>query len=95
MIPIVTQLGAQFASALGGTIILETIFSIPGMGLYIQTAIGSSDIPIITSVVVFLAIWFCLVMLLVDVVYALLDPRIKAQYEAQGERKHKRKAAKT
>lgn len=95
MIPIITQLGAQFASALGGTIILETIFSIPGMGLYIQSAISSSDIPVITSVVVFLAVWFCLVMLLVDVVYALLDPRIKAQYEAQGDRRRKRKAVRT
>lgn len=95
MIPIITQLGAQFASALGGTIILETIFSIPGMGLYIQSAISSSDIPVITSVVVFLAVWFCLVMLLVDVVYALLDPRIKAQYEAQGDRKRKGKAVRT
>lgn len=83
LIPIATQLGGQFAGALGGTMILETIFSIPGMGLYIQSAIGSRDIPVITSTVVFLAIWFCLVMLLVDILYAVLDPRIKAQYEAQ------------
>lgn len=96
MIPIITQLGAQFAGALSGTIILETIFTIPGMGLYIQSAISSSDVPVVTSTVVFLAVWFCLVMLLVDIVYALLDPRIKAQYEAQGKARHKRmrKAAK-
>ncbi len=89
LIPIATQIGQQFAGALSGTIILETIFTIPGMGLYVQGAIGNRDIPIVTSVVVFLAIWFCLVMLLVDVLYALLDPRIKAQYEAQSAPKHR------
>lgn len=84
MIPIVTMIGSQFSHALSGTLILETIFSIPGMGLYIQGAITKRDIPIVISGVVFLAIWFCLVMLLVDIVYALLDPRIRAQYEEQG-----------
>lgn len=84
LIPIVTQIGQQFAHALSGTMILETIFSIPGMGLYIQGAINIRDIPVVTSSTVFLAIWFCLVMLLVDIVYAIIDPRIKAQYEAQG-----------
>ena len=94
LIPIITQIGAQFAGALGGTMILETIFSIPGMGLYITGAINSRDIPIVTSSVIFLAIWFCLVMLLVDIVYALIDPRIKAQYEAQGKSHRRRQAAK-
>lgn len=98
MIPIITQLGGQFATALSGTIILETIFSIPGMGLYMQSAITVRDRPIIISTVVVLAIWFCLVMLAVDIVYALIDPRIKAQYEAQQgsgrRRRHGRKARK-
>lgn len=83
LIPIVTQLGGQFAGALGGTLILETIFSIPGMGLYIQGAINQRDIPVVMGSTIFLAIWFCFVMLLVDVVYATVDPRIKAQYVAQ------------
>lgn len=94
LIPIITQIGGQFATALSGTMILETIFSIPGMGLYIQGAITARDIPIVTGSVVFLAIWFCLVMLVVDILYAVVDPRIKAQYEAQGRaRKQKRRAA--
>lgn len=84
LIPIVTQIGQQFAGALSGTMILETIFSIPGMGLYVQGAITARDVPIVTGSVVFLAIWFCLVMLAVDFLYALVDPRIKAQYEEQG-----------
>lgn len=89
MIPIITQLGGRFAGALGGTLILETIFSIPGMGLYIQGGINNHDIPVILGSVVFLAIWFCLVMLAVDVLYAVIDPRIKAQYIAQGQKRRK------
>lgn len=92
LIPIITQIGQQFAGALGGTMILETIFSIPGMGLYVQGAITSRDVPVVTGCVIFLAIWFCLVMLGVDILYALVDPRIKAQYEAQGKaRRHGRR----
>ncbi len=93
LIPIITQIGGQFANALGGTMILETIFSIPGMGLYIQGAITARDVPIVTGSVVFLAIWFCLVMLAVDILYAVVDPRIKAQYEAQGKARAHRKGA--
>ncbi len=93
LIPIVTQMGAQFAGALGGTIILETIFTIPGMGLYAQSAISSLDIPVVTSTVVILGIWYCLVMVLVDILYAVLDPRIKAQYEAQSKGKPRKRKA--
>lgn len=84
MIPVITNLGTQFSHALGGTMILETIFSIPGTGTYIQGAISSRDVPIVCGTVIILAIWFCLVMVLVDIMYAALDPRIKAQYEQQG-----------
>lgn len=90
MIPVITNLGTQFSHALGGTMILETIFSIPGTGTYIQTAISNRDVPIVTGTVIILAIWFCICMLLVDILYALLDPRIKAQYEARN-RSWKRK----
>jgi len=83
MIPVITHLGGQFSHALGGTMILETIFSIPGTGTYIQGAISNRDVPIVTGTVIILAIWFCLVMLLVDILYAALDPRIKAQYESR------------
>ena len=92
LIPIITQLGTQFANALGGTMILETIFTIPGMGLFLQGAIFNRDVPIVTAVVVIMAIWFSLVMILVDIMYGVVDPRIKAQYAAQGKKKRGRKA---
>lgn len=91
LIPIVTILGTQFGMNLGGTIIIETIFSLPGMGTYIQGGISSRDLPIVTGSVVFLAIIFCLIMLAVDILYAFIDPRIRSQYEQQGRRGRLRK----
>ena len=89
LIPVVTMIGMRFAGALGGTIIIETIFSIPGLGLYMSNAISSRDFPVIQGTVVFLSILFCIIMLLIDLMYAMIDPRIKAQYSA-GRRKKKK-----
>lgn len=85
LIPIVTRLGAQVAGALGGTMILETIFAIPGMGSFVQGAITKRDVPIVCGNVIIMAIWFCIVMVVVDLVYAVLDPRIRAKYENDGD----------
>lgn len=93
MIPIITMLGGQFAAGLGGTMILETIFTIPGVGLYVEGAITNRDRPAVCGSVIFLAIAFCLIMLCIDIAYAAIDPRIKAQYVEQAKgRKHHRKA---
>ena len=83
LIPLITWLGNGLASSLSGAIIVENIFSMPGMGSYLATGIAHRDYPIIRSVVVMLSITFCIVMLLVDLAYAFADPRIKAQYENQ------------
>ncbi len=90
LIPIITILGTQFAAGLGGTLILETIFSIPGLGLYVQGSISKRDTPAVLGCVVFLSILFCLIMLGIDLVYALVDPRIRAQYEEGSKRHHRR-----
>jgi peptide/nickel transport system permease protein len=87
LIPIITIMGTQFAGGLGGTMILETIFSIPGVGLYIQGGISKRDVPVVTGSVVFLAILFCLIMLVIDIVYAAVDPRIKAQFVGQNKKR--------
>lgn len=60
--------------------IIETIFSIPGMGTYIIGAVNNRDYPIVQGGTIFLAIVFSIMMLLVDLLYAAVDPRIKAQY---------------
>jgi len=81
LIPVITQAGNSFGKMLGGTIIIESVFSIPGIGLYMINAINNRDYPVVRGSVVFLAITFSFVILLVDLIYAFIDPRIKAQYE--------------
>ena len=89
LIPVITILGNGFGMMLGGTVVIENIFTIPGIGSYLTQAIANRDYPIIRSSVVLLALVFSLIMLLVDLVYAFVDPRIKAQYEGGGRRKKK------
>lgn len=90
LIPIITMLGADFGRLLGGMMIIETIFSIPGMGTYIITAVNNRDYPIVQGGTIFLAITFSLCMLAVDLLYAAVDPRIKAQYASSKKSKAKK-----
>lgn len=94
LIPIVTYVGTHFGRALGGTVVIETVFSIPGVGYYMMQAVGNRDYPIVRSGVTLLAVLFCIIVLLVDLIYAFIDPRIKAQYERSGKRKANRRPAK-
>lgn len=89
LIPIITVMGSTFGQLLGGAIIIETIFSIPGMGTYIIGAVNNRDYPIVQGGTIFLAITFSLCMLLVDLLYAAVDPRIKAQYASKKRKKVK------
>ncbi len=88
LIPIVTNIGTRFGFMLGGTTITETIFSIPGIGSYMITSINSRDYNAVQGSIIYLAFMFSFMMLVVDCVYAFIDPRIKAQYTRK-----KRKAA--
>ena len=89
LIPIITVIGTQFGRQLGGTMVIETIFGIPGMGQFIITGVNQRDYPVVQSGAIFLAIVFSLCMLGVDLLYAAADPRIKAQY-AKGKRRAKK-----
>jgi len=84
LIPVVTQAGTTFGMLMCGTLVSETVFSIPGLGTYMVTAIKSRDYPAIQGAVIFVAIAFSLVMLLVDIIYAVVDPRIRAQFSNGG-----------
>ena len=81
MLPIISVLSGQLANQLGGALVIEQVFSIPGIGTYMITAVNSRDYPVVEGCVIFLAITFSIMMLLVDLAYAYIDPRIKAQYE--------------
>ncbi len=86
LIPIVTVVGFQLSQIMAGSIIVETIFSIPGMGMFIMSGITGRDYPIINGTVLVLSVCICVMNLIVDIAYAFIDPRIKAQY-ASGKKK--------
>ena len=81
LIPIITAVGLQFGNLLGGAMLAETIFSWPGLGRLMVESIKSKDIPMVLGCVIFLATMFTLVNLLVDIIYAFVDPRIKSLYK--------------
>jgi peptide/nickel transport system permease protein len=76
-IPVVTVLGVQFGALLGGTVVIEVIFGLPGVGRLVIDAISARDYPMLQGTVLFIAAMFALVNLLVDLTYAYLDPRIR------------------
>ena len=90
VIPIITMAGGDFGSLLGGMMVIETIFSIPGMGIFIVNAVNTRDYPAVLGGSLFLAITFSIIMLLVDLLYAAVDPRIKAQYSSQNKARRMR-----
>lgn len=77
IIPIITIIGLDFASYLSGSVLTETVFSWPGLGRHIVTAIAQRDYPLINGTVLFFALIFILINLAVDLLYAYLDPRIR------------------
>jgi len=77
MLPIVTIIGLQFGTLLGGAVLTETVFSWPGIGRLLVDSIGYRDYPVIQGTVLVIAIGFVLTNILVDVLYAYLDPRIQ------------------
>ena len=77
MLPVVTIVGLEFGTLLGGAILTETIFAWPGIGEWIYGGILNRDYPVVQGGVIFVAITFVLINLLVDISYALLDPRIQ------------------
>lgn len=80
LIPIITVIGSKVGNMLGGALIAETIFSIPGMGVYILNAINNRDYPVIRGTSLIICVWFSMCMLLVDLIYAMVDPRIRSQF---------------
>ena len=77
ILPVFTLLGLQVGAILGGTVILESIFSIPGMGLMIFRAVGVRDYPVVMGCVIVYAAVFVFVNIVVDLMYGLIDPRVR------------------
>ena len=90
MIPVITVTGSWLAMLMSGALIVETIFSIPGLGMYLYGGITNRDYPIINGSVILTAAIVCIMNIIVDVLYAVIDPRIRVQYTGA---KKKKKAA--
>lgn len=95
MIPVATSVGLMAGFAMTGTIIIESIFNIPGLGLLLNGAIGKYDYNLMRGVVVVSAIMICGCNLITDVVYAFLDPRIRAIYENSGRKRAVKRRTRT
>jgi peptide/nickel transport system permease protein len=80
LMPIITSVGTGFTRIVAGSPIIETVFAIPGVGLYMLDAINHGDYPAVRGSVLFFAVFTAVAMLLTDLVYAFVDPRIKARY---------------
>jgi len=81
LIPLITVIGLCFGGLMGGAVLTETIFAIPGVGRFMVQSIASRDFPIIQGGVLMIAIIFSVVNLLVDILYGFADPRIRSQYK--------------
>ncbi|MBP2026330.1 peptide/nickel transport system permease protein [Acetoanaerobium pronyense] len=81
LIPIITVIGLQFGYLLGGAVLTESIFAVPGVGRLMVDSIRSRDFPVVQGGVLFIAVTFSFVNLIVDILYAFVDPRIRSQYK--------------
>jgi peptide/nickel transport system permease protein len=77
LLPVVTLSAIQFGYILGGTVVMETVFSLPGVGRYLVDAIAHRDFPVVQTLVLLFAMFFVVINLAVDLIYTKLDPRIR------------------
>ncbi|MGI6724634.1 MAG: ABC transporter permease [Christensenellales bacterium] len=83
LIPIITVIGNQMTTVIGGTILTETVFAWPGVGRLIIDSLNARDTPQVTGTVILTTLGLCVIVLIIDILYALVDPRIKAQYVSE------------
>ena len=81
LIPVITVVGLSFGTLLGGAVLTETVFAIPGIGSFMVIAIRARDFPVIQGAVLMIALMFSFINLLVDILYGFVDPRIRSQYK--------------
>ncbi len=93
LIPVITVVGLQLSLIMGGAILIETIFTIPGIGAWMNTAIATKNHPVVQSGVLIISLSVSLMNLLVDIAYAVVDPRIRSQFTGGKKKKKAKKAA--
>lgn len=80
LIPVITIVGLELAGLFGGAVVTETIFSLPGLGTLLTDSVLGRDLPIVQGVVLFITVAVVLTSLVVDILYACLDPRVRSLY---------------
>lgn len=80
LLPVITTIATSFGSLLGGAIITESVFNMNGLGSLVVLCIKMKDAPTVMAAIILLAVMFTIIMLAVDLIYAFIDPRIKAKY---------------
>lgn len=90
-IPIITTIGTSLSRTMAGSAVVETVFSFPGVGQMTIDAVMRRDVTMATGCIILTTIIYVLILLLVDIVYAFVDPRIKSQYTAGSKKKTKKK----
>lgn len=80
MLPIIMTVGINIGVMMGGTIVTETVFSMPGLGSLAYNALLAKDVPLLMGTTIFLSFIFCVIVLLVDIISAYVDPRVKIRY---------------
>ena len=84
LIPIITVIGTQMAACIGGSVLTETVFAWPGVGRLIIDSVNQRDVPAVTGSIIMTTILISILLLVIDLLYAFVDPRIKAQYAKRG-----------
>lgn len=92
LIPIITVVGTEMGKALGGAVVTENVFSWPGIGRLIIDGVNQRDTTLVTGCIILTAVLVSVVQLIVDILYAFVDPRLRAQYAGSGKKKAKKPA---
>lgn len=79
LLPVVTTIGLQAGLLISGAVLTETVFAFPGIGSFLATAIFQRDFPVLQGFIIFIALAYALINLIVDVSYTLIDPRVRVQ----------------
>jgi peptide/nickel transport system permease protein len=95
LFPVITVFGIIASFSIGGQVVVETIFTIPGIGAYMMEAILNRDYPVVQGTVVVLSLMICVINLLVDIAYGFADPRIRMRYSNRRSRKKLKASAQT
>ena len=80
LLPVVTSIGNSVGHLVSGAAIIEIVFSIPGLGSMLVNAVRTSDVPMVMGPVVFISLFVCAVNMIVDLLYAFIDPRVKLRF---------------